>query len=51
MDQPSSETFYGYCMSEDGTYGEPVQLHSAKEVGDFLLDNVQKTPRAARNRP
>lgn len=42
INEPLSETFSGYLMDEQGSYGEPKRLTTTKEVGDFLLENVEK---------
>ena len=35
-----SETFQGFCMSKEGTYGEPCQIKSEEDVANFITENV-----------
>ncbi len=37
-----SEVFQGYCMNKDGSYSNPVLIHSQSELSQFILKNVEQ---------
>jgi hypothetical protein len=36
------ETFKGYCMAKDGSYGDPVIIEKSEDFSKFIMENVTK---------